>query len=81
VGPKEPQFGQESHFKVMAGRAGTYTRVTDVINPSGGQGEITEYISMRAVTRAIGIDNKGINDKVGSSKLYKNRFKFEIVES
>lgn len=60
--------------EASAERAGTYIRVTDVTT-----GKITEYVSMKAVTRAIGIDNKGIKDKVGNSKLYKNRFKFEIV--
>lgn len=62
--------------KASAERAGTSIRVIDVTT-----GEITDYTSMKAVTRALGIDNKGIKDKVESSKLYKNRFKFEVVES
>jgi hypothetical protein len=62
--------------KASAERAGTSIRVTDATT-----GEITDYTSMKAVTRALGIDNKGIKEKVESSKLYKNRFKFEIVES
>lgn len=62
--------------KASAERAGTSIRVTDVTT-----GEITDYTSMKAVTRALGIDNKGIKEKVESSKLYKNRFKFEMVES
>ena len=36
---------------------------------------------MKAVSRALGVDNKGIKDKVKNSKLYKNRFKFEIVKN
>ena len=62
--------------EASAERAGTYIRVTSVTT-----GKITEYVSMKAVTRAIGIDNKGIKDKAGNSKLYKNRFKFEIVKN
>lgn len=55
-------------------RTGTCLRVTDVTT-----GEVTDYISMRAVTRVVGIDTKGIREKLDSSKLYKNRFKFEMV--
>lgn len=62
--------------KASAERTGFGVRVTDVIT-----GEITVFSSMKAVTRALGIDNKGIKTKEGGSKLYKNRFKFEIVES
>lgn len=55
-------------------RTGTCIRVTDVTT-----GEVTDYISMRAVTRVVGIDTKGVREKLESSKLYKNRFKFEMV--
>lgn len=57
------------------GRAGISVRVTDVIT-----GEITEYPSFGAASCVVGIDNKGIKEKVESSKLYKKRFKFESVE-
>src|ERR1700679_970073 len=49
-------------------RMGFGVRVIDVIN-----GEITDYKSMQAVTRAIGIDNKGIDNKSSTGKLYKKR--------
>lgn len=45
-------------------------RVTNVIT-----GEVTVYDSMQAVSRAIGVDSKGIRDKSGTSKLYKRKFK------
>lgn len=41
----------------------------------------TTYDSMRAVTRAIGIDSKGIKEKLVSGKLYKGRYKFETKSS
>lgn len=50
-------------------------RVTNVIT-----GEVAVYASMQAVTRAIGIDNKGIKEKSGTSKLYKRKYKFEILD-
>ena len=60
--------------KASVERAGTSVRVTDVTT-----GDITDYISMNAVIRALGIDSKSLKDKVESQKLYKNRFKFEII--
>jgi hypothetical protein len=35
---------------------------------------------MRAVTRAIGIDNKGIKDKISTGKLYKKRWQIEYID-
>lgn len=55
-------------------RIGFGVRVTDVTT-----GEVTDYASMQAVSRAIGIDNKGIKDKSSTGKLYKKRFKFECL--
>ncbi|GAA5133788.1 hypothetical protein GCM10023339_69860 [Alloalcanivorax gelatiniphagus] len=55
-------------------RKGFSISVTDTMS-----GEVKTYRSMREVTREIGIDNKGIKDKAGSSKLYKNRYKIEIL--
>lgn len=49
-------------------RIGFGVRVTDIVT-----GQVTEYDSMRAVTRDIGIDNKGIKDKSSTGKLYKKR--------
>jgi hypothetical protein len=49
-------------------RIGFAVKVTDVTI-----GQVSEYDSMRAVTRAIGIDNKGIKDKISTGKLYKKR--------
>jgi hypothetical protein len=49
-------------------RMGFGVRVTDVTT-----GQVTDYSSMQAVTRAIGIDNKGIKDKSSTGKLYKNK--------
>jgi hypothetical protein len=34
---------------------------------------------MQAVTRAIGIDNKGIKDKSSTGKLYKNKWRIEYI--
>jgi hypothetical protein len=51
-------------------------RVTDVTT-----GEVILYDSMRSVSKVIGIDNKGIRNKSETSKLYKRRYKFEIIDS
>ena len=49
-------------------RLGFGLRVTNTAT-----GEVVLYDSMQAVTRAIGIDSKGIWDKAGTSKLYKKK--------
>lgn len=56
-------------------RKGFKVRVTNVIT-----GEVTVYDSMQAVTIAIGIDNKGIREKLGTTKLYKRKYKFELLD-
>lgn len=53
---------------IMLTRLGSGIRVTDITT-----GEVIDYDSMRGVTRAIGIDNKGIRDKLLTGKLYKKR--------
>ena len=50
-------------------------RVTDVIT-----GEVTLYDSMCSVSAVVGIDHKGIRNKSETSKLYKRRYKFEILD-
>ena len=42
-------------------------------------GKITNSHSRRAVSRAIGIDNKGIKEKTITQNLYKNKFKFKAL--
>ena len=56
-------------------RIGFAVKVTDVTI-----GQVSEYDSMRAVTRAIGIDNKGIKDKISTGKLYKKRWQIEYID-
>ena len=53
---------------LRAVRTGFGVRVTDVTT-----GQVTDYKSMQAVSRAIGIDSKGIKDKSSTGKLYKKR--------
>lgn len=49
-----------------------------VIVTDGITGQTTEYDSLQAASRAIGIDCKGIRDKCLTGKLYKKRYKFEL---
>jgi len=67
------------NFKELVGtlgmvRMGFKIRVTDVTT----EDEVI-YPSMGAVTRAIGIDPKGIREKSHTGKLYKGKYRFEIV--
>jgi hypothetical protein len=50
-------------------------RVTDIIT-----GEVRIHDSMCSVATEIGIDHKGIRDKSDTSKLYKRRYMFEILD-
>jgi len=59
---------------VNTGRMGFSCAVIDEMT-----GDKTIYISMRAITRAIGIDAKGIREKCKSGKLYKRRYRFELL--
>lgn len=54
-------------------RLGFAIRVTNIIT-----GEIIVYDSMRAVSRAIGIDIKGIRNKAETSKLYKKHLSLNL---
>lgn len=63
----------ETLTELGTNRIGFGVRVTDT-----DTGQLTNYYSMQAVTRAIGIDSKGIKDKSSSGKLYKKRWQIEI---
>lgn len=60
---------------LRAVRTGFGVRVTDVTT-----GQVTDYKSMQAVSRAIGIDSKGIKDKSSTGKLYKKRWQIECLD-
>lgn len=57
-------------------RIGFGVRVTNVIT-----GEVVDYDSMQAVSRAIGIDSKGIKDKSLTGKLYKKMWQIKHINS
>lgn len=60
--------------EVILGRTGLGVSVTDETT-----GNKTIYVSMGAVTRDIGIDPKGIHEKSRTGKLYKRRYRFELL--
>jgi hypothetical protein len=55
-------------------RIGFGIRVTNIIT-----GEQTIYDSMRAVSKDIEIDNKGLKEKSLTSKLYKRKYNFKFL--